>query len=69
MIETFEKTVQVQDACVAHVYARAEETLYPKVASYYMGPSLPVRPRCSCPIRGACAAIAGSSKPAFPDSL
>ena len=37
---------------MAHVNARAEQTLYPKARSYYMGDDMPGKPRVFMPYSG-----------------
>ena len=45
-------SVEAEDDWVAHVNARAEETLYPKARSYYMGDDVPGKPRVFMPYSG-----------------
>ena len=48
----FEATVEAEQAWVEHVNERAEETLYPKAKSYYMGDEMPGKPRVFMPYVG-----------------
>ena len=51
-LDTVEASVEAEDDWVAHVNARAEETLYPKARSYYMGDDVPGKPRVFMPYSG-----------------
>jgi cation diffusion facilitator CzcD-associated flavoprotein CzcO len=50
--DTVEATAAAEDDWVRHVNARAEETLYPKARSYYMGDDVPGKPRVFMPYSG-----------------
>jgi cyclohexanone monooxygenase len=47
-----EATEQAEQDWVQHVNARADETLYPKARSYYMGDDVPGKPRVFMPYSG-----------------
>lgn len=47
-----ETTEAAEQDWVAHVNARAQETLYPKAASYYMGAEMPGKPHVFMPYSG-----------------
>lgn len=47
-----EATPEAERAWVAHVNERAQETLYPRAASYYMGDEMPGKPRVFMPYSG-----------------
>ena len=49
---TFEATPEAEDRWVEHVNARAQETLYPRAQSYYMGDEIPGKPRVFMPYSG-----------------
>ena len=49
---TIEVTQAAEDEWVAHVNARANETLYPKARSYYMGDEVEGKPRVFMPYSG-----------------
>lgn len=51
-IAAIEATVEEQDAWVAHVNMRAQETLYPEAASYYMGAEIEGKPKVFMPYSG-----------------
>lgn len=51
-IETIEATPEAEREWVEHVNARAEETLYPRAASYYMGAEIAGKPRVFMPYSG-----------------
>ncbi len=45
-------TEEAERDWVAHVNERAQETLYPKAASYYMGAEMPGKPQVFMPYSG-----------------
>ena len=49
---TIEVTQAAEDEWVAHVNARANETLYPKARSYYMGDEVEGKPHVFMPYSG-----------------
>ncbi|MGH3144790.1 MAG: flavin-containing monooxygenase, partial [Rubrobacter sp.] len=49
---TVEATPEAEQEWVEHVNARAEETVYPKARSYYMGDEVPGKPRAFMPYSG-----------------
>lgn len=51
-VTTVEVTAEAERDWVEHVNARAQETLYPKAASYYMGAEIPGKPRVFMPYSG-----------------
>jgi cation diffusion facilitator CzcD-associated flavoprotein CzcO len=51
-LDIVEAAVEAEDDWVAHVNARAEQTLYPKARSYYMGDDMPGKPRVFMPYSG-----------------
>jgi cation diffusion facilitator CzcD-associated flavoprotein CzcO len=51
-LDTVDATPEAEDDWVAHVNARAQETLYPKARSYYMGDDVPGKPRVFMPYSG-----------------
>jgi cyclohexanone monooxygenase len=51
-IREFEVTESAEQQWVAHVNERAQETLYPTAASYYMGAEIPGKPRVFMPYSG-----------------
>lgn len=51
-IVTIEATEAAERDWVAHVNERAQETLYPKTASYYLGAEMPGKPRVFMPYSG-----------------
>ena len=51
-VEVFEATDQAEQGWVEHVNERAEQTLYPKAQSYYMGDEMPGKPRVFMPYVG-----------------
>lgn len=51
-LDTVDATLEAEDDWVAHVNARAQETLYPKARSYYMGDDVPGKPRVFMPYSG-----------------
>ncbi len=51
-IVEIEATEEAQDRWVEHVNRRAQETLYPRAPSYYMGDDLPGKPRVFMPYSG-----------------
>jgi cation diffusion facilitator CzcD-associated flavoprotein CzcO len=50
--DVVEATEQAEQDWVQHVNARADETLYPKARSYYMGDDVPGKPRVFMPYSG-----------------
>jgi len=48
----FEATVEAEQGWVEHVNERAEQTLYPRAQSYYMGAEMPGKPRVFMPYVG-----------------
>jgi len=50
--DVVEPTTEAEQRWVDHVNERAEETLYPKARSYYMGDELPGKPRVFMPYVG-----------------
>lgn len=51
-INEIEATEQAERDWVAHVNKRAQETLYPKTPSYYLGAEMPGKPRVFMPYSG-----------------
>jgi cyclohexanone monooxygenase len=51
-LEVVEATEAAEQAWVAHVNERAQETLYPKASSYYMGDEVRGKPRVFMPYSG-----------------
>lgn len=51
-LDTVEATAEAERDWVQHVNARAQETLYPKAHSYYMGDDVPGKPRVFMPYSG-----------------
>ena len=51
-VDVFEATPEAEQRWVDHVNQRAEETLYPKAHSYYMGDEIPGKPRVFMPYVG-----------------
>jgi cyclohexanone monooxygenase len=51
-IAEIEATAEAEQNWVAHVNERAQETLYPKTASYYLGAEMPGKPRVFMPYSG-----------------
>ena len=51
-ITEIEVTAEAEQDWVAHVNERAQETLYPKTASYYLGAEMPGKPRVFMPYSG-----------------
>ena len=51
-LDTVEATAEAEHDWVQHVNARAQETLYPKARSYYMGDDVPGKPRVFMPYSG-----------------
>jgi cyclohexanone monooxygenase len=51
-LRTIEPTIEAEDAWVAHVNALAEDTLYPRANSWYMGANVPDKPRVFMPYIG-----------------
>lgn len=49
---TVEPTPEAEQEWVEHVNARAEDTVYPKATSYYMGDEVPGKPRVFMPYSG-----------------
>ncbi len=50
--DSIEATEQAERSWVAHVNDRAQETLYPKTPSYYLGAEMPNKPRVFMPYSG-----------------
>ena len=51
-VQVFEATEQAEQGWVEHLNERAEQTLYPKAQSYYMGDEMPGKPRVFMPYVG-----------------
>lgn len=51
-LDVVEATVEAEQAWVAHVNERAQETLYPSAPSYYNGDEIPGKPRVFMPYVG-----------------
>ncbi len=51
-VTTIETTLAAENDWVEHVNARAQETLYPKAASYYMGAEIDGKPKVFMPYSG-----------------
>jgi cation diffusion facilitator CzcD-associated flavoprotein CzcO len=51
-VEVFEATAEAETRWVQHVNDRADQTLYPKAQSYYMGDEMPGKPRVFMPYVG-----------------
>ena len=51
-VKEVEATAEAEDEWVAHVNERAEETLYLKTPSYYLGAEMPGKPRVFMPYSG-----------------
>jgi cation diffusion facilitator CzcD-associated flavoprotein CzcO len=51
-IAEIEATAEAEKSWVAHVNERAQETLYPKTPSYYLGAEMPGKPRVFMPYSG-----------------
>jgi cyclohexanone monooxygenase len=51
-IETVEPTVEAQDAWVDHVNSIANQTLFPRAKSWYLGANIPGKPRVFMPFVG-----------------